>query len=56
MVKVPEGGFYETDPNDRFCGRVFCLICAEARGLPHNTLMCDHHFPGGSSQLDTMDI
>ena len=56
IAKVSEGRFYETNPNDRFCGRVFCLICAEARGLPHNTLMCDHHFPGDSSQLVTMDI
>ena len=46
----------ETNPNGRFCGRVFCLIFAEARGLPHNTLMCDRHFPGNCSHLVTMDI
>ena len=49
MVKVAEGGCYENDPNDRICGKVFCLICAAARGLPHNTLKCHHHFPGNPS-------
>ena len=56
MVKVSEGGFYDTNPNDSFYGRVFCLICAETRGLQHNNFMCDRHFPGDSSQIVTMDI
>ena len=46
MERVSVGGFYENDPNVRFCGKVFCLVCAADRGLPHNTLKCHIHFPG----------
>ena len=44
MQRVFSGGFFiNNDTSYRICGRPFCLLCGNKRGLRENYFRCDIH-------------
>ena len=43
MFRMNNGKYFEHDINDRICGKPFCLICANDRGLEEGVWRCADH-------------